>query len=321
MTPVKPIPFMRYRNVATAITGTLVLLSLLALIFRGVNYGLDFTGGTQVEVSYAAPPELEDIRRALADNGFPNNEVVFLGTDRDVTIRLQNTADPAAAEETPEAAATDATATAQRVIQILRDAGTGDAQLESSSYVGSQVGDDMKEQGSLGMLVALGMIMIYITLRFQFKFAVGSVISLVHDTILTLGFFAITQLNFDLTVLAALLAVVGYSINDTIVVADRIRENFRILRGYEPAELIDISITQTMARSIITSLTTVLVLLALFFFGGESVRGFSVTLIVGIFFGTTSSIYVAASTLMYMHITKEDLMPKVADKAELDALP
>jgi len=200
-------------------------------------------------------------------------------------------------------------------------AGKMDVSMTSSSFVSSQVGQEMKELGILGGLLSLFMIMIYIAFRFQFKFSVGAVVSLAHDTILTLGFFALTRMNFDLTVLAAVLAVIGYSLNDTIVVADRIRENFRLLRGLEPDEIINISITQTMARSIITSLTVVLVLLALFFVGGEVVRGFSAAMLVGVFFGTTSSIYVAASILMYMKVSRHDLLVPVKKQEELDSMP
>jgi len=316
MSNYQSIPFMRYRHYAAGISGTLVLLSLISLFINGLNFGLDFTGGTQIELYFDKPPVLEQIRNDLTAGGFPNHEVVFVGTDQDVLIRVQN-----GVASTGDETATDAGEIAQQVLGLLSEETGMPPEFLGSEFISSQVGDELKEQGGLGMLVALGMIMIYIALRFQFKFSVGAVISLVHDTILTLGFFSITHMNFDLTVLAAVLAVIGYSLNDTIVVADRIRENFRIMRGVEPAEVIDIAITQTMARSIVTSLTTLLVLLALFFFGGDVVHGFSVALIVGIFFGTTSSIYVAASILMYLHISKEDLMPPVRDQEELDAIP
>ena len=308
------IPFMRYRHYAAGISGVLVLFSLISLAVNGLNFGLDFTGGTQIELFFDKPPVLENIRNDLTEGGFPNHEVVFVGTDQDVLVRVQNGSGS-------DDAVFDAGEIAQQVLLLLSSETGTPPQFLGSEFISSQVGDELKEQGGLGMLVALGMIMIYIALRFQFKFSVGAVVSLVHDTILTLGFFSITGLNFDLTVLAAVLAVIGYSLNDTIVVADRIRENFRVMRGIEPAQVIDIAITQTMARSIITSLTTLLVLVALFFFGGDVVHGFSMALIVGIFFGTTSSIYVAASILMYLNISKEDLMPPVKDQEELDAIP
>jgi preprotein translocase subunit SecF len=194
-------------------------------------------------------------------------------------------------------------------------------QLKSSSFVSSQVGDELKEQGILGMLVSLAMVMIYIAMRFQFKFSVGAVASLAHDTILVMGFFSITQMDFDLTVMAAVLAMIGYSLNDTIVVADRVRENFRLLRGTEPEELIDISVTQTLMRTIITKVTILLVLLALFFFGGPVVYGFSLVQILGVLIGAFSSIYVAAASLMFLNITKQDMMPAVSKQEELDAMP
>ncbi len=306
------LPFMRFRKHALVLSIVLMLASVVSLAVKGLNFGLDFTGGVQIELLYSESPDLDTIRDALSEGGYPNHEVVFFGTDEDVLIRLQDTA--SSGEE-------QATQTAEAVIAILQAATTSEVSLKRREIVGSQVGAELREQGGLGMLVALGMIMLYIALRFQFKFAVGAVASLAHDVLLTLAFFSVTGLSFDLTVLAAVLAVIGYSLNDTIVVADRIRENFRILRGTEPAEVIDIAVTQTLIRTTITSLTTLLVLCSLYFFGGQVVEGFSIALIFGVVVGTYSSIYVASSTLMFMNITKEDLMPPVKDKEELDALP
>jgi preprotein translocase subunit SecF len=291
-------------------------MSIGSLAVRGLNFGLDFTGGTQLELNFDDVPNLGLIRAALSQEGWPNNEVIFFGDDRNVLIRLQTS--DTSVEEAPRDL--DSTTVANKVTGILNAKGMS-ATLKGSGFVSSLVGEELKEQGGLGMLVALGMIMIYIALRFQFKFSVGAVISLAHDTIIVLGFFSFFQLNFDLTVLAAVLAVIGYSLNDTIVVADRIRENFRIMRSLSPEELIDAAINQTLARSVITSLTTLLVLVALYYFGGEVVRGFSIALIVGIFFGTTSSIYVAAAILLYMNISKEDMLPPERDDEELDAMP
>lgn len=319
MGQLKTIRFMRWRNHAAVFSAIVLVACIAGLVTRGLNFALDFTGGTQIEVHYATPPELETIRQTLTDAGYPNHEAVFYGTDRDVLIRIQNTGEDAVAEGQPSEL--DTGATAERVVAALRNTATTDVELLSSAFVGSQVGDELREQGGLGMLVALGMIMIYIALRFQFKFSVGAVVSLAHDVIITLGFFALTQFDFDLTVLAAVLAVIGYSLNDTIVVDDRIRENFRILRGTEPEEVIDIAVTQTLMRTMITSLTTLIVLLALLLLGGQVVFGFSVALIVGVVIGTYSSIYVASSILLYMHITKEDLMPPVKANDELDAIP
>jgi preprotein translocase subunit SecF len=309
---VKTIPFMKFRKHCAVLSLLLLVLCVAGIFARGLNYALDFTGGTQIEVFYSETPDLEQVRQALTAAGYPNHEVVFFGTDQDVLIRLQN------ADATGEV---DSTELANEITAILSSSSGAEVELLSSGFVSSLVGDELKEQGGLGMLVALAMIMIYIALRFQFKFSVGAVASLAHDVIITFGFFALTQLDFDLTVLAAILAVIGYSLNDTIVVDDRIRENFRILRGLEAEEVIDISLTQTLTRTMITSLTTLFVLLALYFLGGQIVKGFSIALIVGIVIGTYSSIYVSASILMFMNITKEDLLPPVKDKEALDAIP
>jgi preprotein translocase subunit SecF len=306
------IPFMRWRKHAAVFSLALMLWGIYELAANGLNFGLDFTGGTQIEVQYSESPDLDQVRGILSAAGYPNHEVVFFGTDRDLLIRIQDIG---------EGDARESGQTTELVLQALRAATTAQIQVEKSEFVGSQVGEELREQGGLGMLVALGMIMIYIALRFQFKFSVGAVASLAHDVVLTLGFFAVTQINFDLTVLAAILAVIGYSLNDTIVVADRIRENFRILRGKEPDEVIDIAVTQTLIRTTITSLTTLFVLFSLYYFGGEVVRGFSIALIVGVVVGTYSSIYVASSILMFLGITREDLMPPVKAQDELDAIP
>lgn len=314
MPEIKVFDFMAKRKIALAFSASLILISLISFVVNGMQFGLDFTGGTQIEVLYSEPPVLNDVRAVLSDAGYDNAEVVFFGTDRDVLIRIQETG-AADADRVEAAQAGD------RVVEMLRADTSAEVELLRSEFVGSQVGDELREQGGLGMLVALGMIMIYISLRFQFKFAVGAVVALAHDVIITLGFFSIMQYDFDLTVLAAVLAVIGYSLNDTIVVSDRIRENFRLLRRTDPIELINISITQTFSRTIITSMTTLLVLFALLIVGGELIKGFSVALIVGVLIGTYSSIYVASNVLIYMHISKEDLMSPVKQKDELDSLP
>lgn len=310
----KTIPFMRYRVPAAIFSGVLVLACIGSFFVNGLKYGLDFTGGTQMEVHFDAPPVLEDVRQALADAGFPNNEVVFYGTDQDVLIRVQAAEGEVTGEESSGA-------TAAAAVEVLQQHASGGVQLKSSSFVSSQVGDELKENGVLGMVVSLVLVMIYIGVRFQLKFSIGAVASLAHDTILVMGFFSFTQLDFDLTVMAAVLAMIGYSLNDTIVVADRVRENFRILRGAEPEELIDISVTQTLMRTIITKVTIMLVLLALFFYGGPVVYGFSLVQILGVIIGAFSSIYVAASMLMFLHITKQDMMPAVSKQEEVDAMP
>lgn len=308
------IDFMGKRKFATVLSAILIIVSIGSFFVNGMRFGLDFTGGTQAEVLYEESPNLEDIRNVLGQNGFNNYEVVFFGSDLDVVIRIQDVQEEGLPLE-------ESNQTGDRVLELLRDASGQDLELLRSEFIGAQVGDELREQGGLGMIVALIMIMIYISLRFQFKFAVGAVVALAHDVIIVLGFFSVMQFDFDLTVLAAVLAVVGYSLNDTIVVSDRIRENFRLLRGVDSTETINTSITQTFSRTIITSLTTLLVLLALLIVGGEMISGFAVALTVGVLIGTYSSIYVAANVLLYMHISKEDLIPAQKDDSDLDAIP
>jgi preprotein translocase subunit SecF len=307
------IPFMRYRVAGAVFSIVLVLASLVAVAVNGINYALDFTGGTQVQMVYETEPDIEAIRQILADNGYPESEVSLLGQDT-AQIRIQGEADS-------EDAQGDSGATATAVSQILVDATNGQATFGGSTYIGAQVGDELKEKGGIGMLVAAVMLMAYIAARFQFKFSVGAVLSVVHDVIITLGFLAVTGMDFDLNILASILAIIGYSLNDTVVVADRIRENYRILRGMEPEQIIDTALSQTLIRTTITALTTLLVLFALFFFGGPVLYGFSLILIVGVVVGTYSSVYVASSTLMFMNLTKEDMLPPEKDKAELDSMP
>ncbi len=302
------------RKFATMISAILIVISIGSFFVNGMRFGLDFTGGTQAELLFEESPDLEDVRNVLGQNGFQNYEVVFFGSDLDVVIRIQDLQEEGLPLE-------ESNQTGDRVLTMLEEASGQNIELLRSEFIGAQVGDELREQGGLGMLVALIMIMIYISLRFQFKFAVGAVVALAHDVIIVLGFFSLMQFDFDLTVLAAVLAVVGYSLNDTIVVSDRIRENFRLLRGVDPTETINTSITQTFSRTIITSLTTLLVLLALLLVGGEMINGFAVALTAGVIIGTYSSIYVAANVLLYMHISKEDLIPAQKDDEELDALP
>ena len=314
MSELKIINFMGLRKIAVGFSALLILVSITSLFVNGISFGLDFTGGTQIELYYDETPQLDDIREQLSDAGYQNFEVVFLSTDQDVRIRVQESgsanADPIEAAQTGD-----------RVVELLRNSTDVEIELLRSGFIGSQVGEELREQGGLGMLVALIMIMVYITLRFQYKFSLGAVAALAHDVIITLGFFSILQLDFDLTVLAALLAVIGYSLNDTIVVSDRIRENFRILRQTSPVEVINTSITQTFSRTIITSLTTLLVLLALLLVGGDLIKGFATALIVGVLIGTYSSIYVAANVLLYMQIDREDLIPPVKEGEELEDIP
>lgn len=300
----KQINFMGQRRLAVIVSAVLLLISLGSLIVNQLEWGLDFTGGTLVEVEYGDSVDLDAIRSTLETGGYPGAQVVSFGTDRDVLIRL-----PA-----------DLDADGSEVLQELRSSTSDSVELRRTEFVGPQVGDELREQGGLAMLLALGLVMLYIGFRFQLKFAVGAVAALVHDVILTLGFFSVLRLDFDLTVLAALLAVIGYSLNDTIVVADRIRENFRKLRRIEPVEVINISLTETLGRTLVTSLTTLLVLASLAIFGGDMINAFAVALIVGVTVGTYSSIYVSATTLLAMRVNKEDLMIPVKEGAEQDEI-
>ncbi len=314
MADIKVIRFMDYRNPTTVFSAILLLLSIGSFIVNGMQYGLDFTGGTQIQVSYEQAPDLEQIRETIREAGYQNFEVVNFRTDRDVQIRIQETGS-VDVDQVVAAQATDI------VVAALQANSTSAVEVLGTGFIGAQVGEELREQGGLGMLVALIMIMIYISLRFQYKFAVGAVAALAHDVTITLGWFSFFKIDFDLTVLAAVLAVIGYSLNDTIVVFDRIRENFRILRQTEPIDVINYSITQTLDRTLITSGTTLLVLVALSLFGGEMIHGFATALIVGIGIGTYSSIYVASEILTYMEVNKEDLMPPVREGEEADALP
>lgn len=301
---------MGLRKLAMMLSVALMLISIAALVVRGLNFGIDFTGGYIVEAGFEQGAELQPIRQALEENGFPGAIVQHFGTTKEVLVRL-----------TPTEGLTGAKVNTE-VDRLLASVGQGEVSMRRVEFVGPQVGEELREQGGLAVLIALAFIVVYIWLRFEKKFSVGAVAALVHDVIITLGFFAITQINFDLSVLAAILAVIGYSLNDTIVVFDRIRENFKTIRKKEPEELMNISINQTLSRTIITSLTTLLVLCALFFLGGESIRSFSVALIIGVVVGTYSSIYVASTAVLGLGLTREDMMPVVKEgAAELDEIP
>jgi preprotein translocase subunit SecF len=258
-----------------------------------------------VEVGYEASADLNLIRQQLSTAGYEDAVVQNFGSSTDVLIRLGETHDPKLGDKVVEALKADGSA----------------VELRRNEYVGAQVGEELREQGGLGMLLALAMIMVYLAFRFQFKFSLGAVLALVHDVTIVLGFFSIMQLDFDLTVLAAVLAVIGYSLNDTIVVYDRIRENFRIMRKGGPLEILNSSLSQTLSRTLVTSLTTALVLVALLVFGGETIRGFAIALLAGVVIGTYSSIYVAANLLLALKITKEDLIPPPKEESEIDEMP
>jgi len=301
----KVINFMGLRKIAAFCSIALVLASIVSLATQQLNWGLDFTGGTLLEINYSETADLTGIRSTLANEGYAGATVVSFGTDRDVLIRLPHGySDQEGAE----------------LLNKLQATFTGEVELRRIEFVGPQVGDELREQGGLAMLLALGLVMLYIAFRFQLKFAVGAVVALIHDVIITLGFFSFTRMEFDLTVLAALLAVIGYSLNDTIVVFDRIRENFRKIRRTEPLELVNISLTETLDRTMFTSLTTMLVLVCLALFGGEMINGFAVALIVGIGVGTYSSIYVASNVLLLLNVSKEDLMIPVKEGGEQEDL-
>lgn len=312
--------FMRWRKIAATMSLILVVASIAALAVNGLKLGLDFTGGTQIEVGYENAPKIEDVREQLGEAGFSGAAVVQFGSESEVLIKLP----PVVAEQQASRNARDAEATnsiGDKVAGVLRQHSDGRIDLRRVEMVGPQIGEELRDDGGLGMLFALAVVMAYVALRFQYKFAVGAVVALIHDVIIVLGFFAIFRLDFDLTVLAAVLAVIGYSINDTIVVYDRVRENFRKVRQASPEEVINISMSQTLSRTFMTSFTTLLVLWALQFFGGEMIHNFSLALIVGVIIGTFSSVYVAANILMALNTTKEDLMPPVKEGAELDDMP
>ncbi len=303
------INFMGQRKLALALSCVLLLGSILSLAINGLKFGLDFTGGTQIEVAYQEPVALELIREQLAAAGFEKAVVVHFGADTDVLVRLQQATDPGLGDA---------------VVAALQQDESAAVTLQRIEFVGPQVGEELRDDGGLGMLFALVVVMLYVAMRFQFKFSVGAVMALAHDVLIVLGFFSLMQLDFDLTVLAAVLAVIGYSLNDTIVVSDRIRENFLKLRKGSSEEVINVSLTETLGRTMVTSLTTLLVLMALFVVGGELIHGFSIALIAGVLVGTYSSVYVAANVLLMLGISKEDLMPpekEGEEGAEFEELP
>jgi len=300
------IPFMSYRRFATIGSLILLIMSIGSLSFKGLNLGLDFSGGTLIEVSYEEAADLVDIRDLMTNNGFDDFQVVNFGSNSDVLIKV--------ADKNGNSQLGDV------IYKFLLDADPS-TELKRIEFVGPQIGSELRDQGGLGMLVALGMILLYVAFRFQYKFALGAVAALAHDVVIILGLFSLLSWDFDLTVLAALLAVIGYSLNDTIVVSDRIRENFRGERGFEPDEIVNRSINQTLSRTLITSLTTLLVLFALFFFGGDMIRGFSQALIIGVLVGTYSSIYVVANMLLGLSITQDDLAIPEPEGAEFDDMP
>jgi preprotein translocase subunit SecF len=304
------------RNIAAIISGIFVIIALFSLLFNSLQFGLDFTSGTSVRLAYEEAVNIPQVNTALQANGYDDALVVTFGSERDIRIIL-----PVDEEVAVEDQSAQAVVVGEQIASLLRaDSGTA-IELLGSDYVSAKVGEELAEQGGIGMLVALGIIMVYISVRFQFKFAVGAVAALAHDVIITLGVFSLFRIEFDLNVLAALLAVIGYSLNDTIVVSDRIRENFRRLRSGTPFEMVNISLNQTLSRTLITSFTTLLVLVTMLLVAGETIRGFAFALTIGVLIGTYSSIYVASSAILYMKVTREDLMIPVKEGAELDGMP
>ena len=304
----KMINFTGKRKIAIIFSALLIIASIVAIATNGLNFGIDFTGGTVIEVSYPEATDVEEIRQSLIKAKLEAT-VQHFGTAKDVLIRL-----------TPQEGE-DKAKIGDKVFEILK-ANNSNVKLRRVEFVGPQIGDELRDQGGTAMLLALAGILIYVTLRFEFRFSVGAIIALVHDVIITVGFFAITRIEFDLTILAAILAIIGYSLNDTIVVFDRVRENYLQLRKASSEESVNISINQTLSRTIVTSLTTLLVLIALFIFGGEVIHGFSLAMIIGVVVGTYSSIYVASSSLLMMGVTREALLPPEKEgEDELSQMP
>jgi len=301
---VPKIDFMRLRKQAIILSGVLMMICLVSIVARGLNLGIDFTGGTLIEVGYQSSADLNKVRGELASSGFPDAVVQHFGTSKDVLVRIAPREDLSSAQ------------LSTTMLEILKNTSDTPVEMRRVEFVGPQIGDELVEKGGMAMLIALACILIYVWIRFEKRFSLGSIAALVHDVIFTMGLFALFQLEFDLTVLAALLAVIGYSLNDTIVVFDRVRENFRIMRKGTPEDVVNRSINQTLSRTLMTSLTTLLVLMALFIFGGELIHGFATALIIGVIVGTYSSIYVATSTALMLGVTKQDLMPPEKEGAD-----
>jgi len=301
--------FMGKRYIALVISAVFLVLAVVMIATRGINLGIDFTGGTLVEVGYPDRVELAQVRTVLNANGFGDATVQQFGTPRDILIRVA-----------PREGLSDAQLSDQ-LFGALNAANDGRLDLRRVEFVGPQIGEELREDGGLALLYALIAISIYVMLRFEWRFSVGALLALVHDVVITVGIFSLLQVEFDLPVLAALLAVIGYSLNDTIVVYDRVRENFRKLRKGGTLEIINTSLNQTLLRTMVTSLTTVLVLLALFFLGGEIIHGFALALLIGVIVGTYSSIYVASLAILMLGVNKEDLMPVKKEGEVLDDRP
>ena len=299
------IDFMELRKPAMGLSGFLILVSLISLVTLKLNLGIDFTGGSIIEVRYQQPVELQPIREMLDDNGFGDAIVQHFGSAKEVLIRLVPKVEQGKAE------------LSSQIIGLLNQVSDSAIDVRRVDFVGPQVGEELTEDGGLAVLYALIAVLIYVSIRFEYRFSLGAVAALIHDVLITLGVFSILQLDFDLSVLAAILAVIGYSLNDTIVVFDRVRENFRKIRKKSAEEITNISINQTISRTLKTSLTTLLVLFSLFFLGGEVIHAFALALIIGVIVGTYSSIYVATTTALLLGISRKDLMLPEKDDKEL----
>jgi len=300
------IDFMKWRKIAMFLSIFLIVISIISLSLKQLNYGLDFTGGSLVELHYPSVVEVGNIRQSLLEAGYEGAQVAHFGSSRDVLIKL-----PGSVSDTLGA----------EIIQVLRQDSAEIIDLRRIEFVGPQIGSELRDDGGLALLLALGLMMLYIAFRFQSRFAGAAVLALIHDVIVVLGVFSIFSFDFDLTVLAALLAVIGYSLNDTIVVSDRIRENLRIQRRSDTVEIINLSLNQMLSRTLITSLTTLLVLLSLYLFGGEIIKNFALALIFGVIVGTYSSIYIASNALIIMGLTSEHLIVEEKENQDFDGLP
>ncbi|MDO8844693.1 MAG: protein translocase subunit SecF [Methylicorpusculum sp.] len=306
---IKDIDFLGKRKLAYIVSGLLVLISIISLATQGLQMGIDFTGGTLVEVGYKESADLSVIRNALGEGGFSDALVQHFGSTKDVLIRLKPQESLSSSE------------LSNKVLEVINKKTSERAELRRVEFVGPQVGDELAEDGGLALLYAMFGILIYVAWRFEYKFSVGSVVALIHDVIITMGFFSLLGLEFDLTVLAAVLAVVGYSINDTIVVFDRIRDNFKMLRKEESITIINTSINETLSRTLMTSFTTIIVVVALAVLGGQTIHNFALTLLVGITVGTYSSIFIASAIVLSMGVTQEDLMEPVKEGVDIDNMP
>lgn len=300
--------FMGMRKVTSIVSALLIIFSISTLSYQGLNLGVDFTGGTLVEVGYPEAVNLDKLRQSFSDSEFNDVAIQYFGSAKEILIRI------------PPQQGFNSADVSSKLLDLL-SSNNFSAEMRRVEFVGPQVGEELREDGGLAMLYALLCIMVYIAFRFQMRFSVGAVSALIHDVIITLGFFSITRFNFDLTILAALLAVIGYSLNDTIVVFDRVRENFRKIRDKTPIDVFNISLNQTLSRTLMTSFTTLLVLMALFFLGGEIIHGFSMALIFGVLIGTYSSIYIASPVTLMLGIKKEDLMPVKKEGVDLENQP